>query len=728
MNFIEFNKITTNNLKNISVKIPEKKLTCITGCSGSGKSTLAFDSIHAVCDSRFSMLKERQDKQYNFKIEQYNKLLVSVAIKQLNYNNNPRSTIATYFGIDNHFKNLFAIHNNTNSNVFSFNTKKSVCTKCNGLGYEYIADKSLIVDTTSLISEVPLMPFRELDKDFNKKLFKVVCEEYNIPENSTFKDLKPEYQEFLLFGASEQSFKINFTQSNRKRVKTQKYIGAMNVVNQNILKEIKYRKYCKKIKCSKCDGTRFSKNVLKFKLFGKNIGELYNMELVELKVWVQENKLNFKLEHYVELMIEFIDSLIEFGLGYVSLNRTISTLSGGEFQRLRISQTVNSAFENLLLVIDEPTSSLHILEKENIVNKVQKLKEKNTVLIVEHDSEVVKIADYVITLGPCGGKNGGYIVENDKKTDVDIIKKEVDIKNYIKISSKDQVHNVKPFELSFPCNSFVGVCGKSGSGKTTFAKEILNKYIDNYIYISQKPIRGNAYSSIASYIGLSDKIRRVFAVENKVSESIFSNHFAAKGCCPICKGTGKISYNHYDNSYDYVCSECNGSKFSKEALEYKYKGFNISEVLKLECAELLNVFEDDNILYKLNILAQLGLEYVSLGQSIGTLSGGESQKVKLAKLINKKLKDKIIVLDEPFQGLDSNNISRIYEFLSNVLDNGNTVIIIEHNLKALSLMNYIIEFGKGSGDLGGDIIFSGNYNEIINDEKSIIGKYLKIIK
>jgi excinuclease UvrABC ATPase subunit len=296
-------------------------------------------------------------------------------------------------------------------------------------------------------------------------------------------------------------------------------------------------------------------------------------------------------------------------------------------------------------------------------------------------------------------------------------------KEQIRITSNESVNNLKPFELKFPMNTCIGIGGMSGSGKTTFIREILPKYIPNYKYISQKPIKGNSYSFLASYLGIIEKIRDSFSKVNKIELSVFLN---IKGACKSCSGTGKVLVEEYNKRYSYICPVCNGNRYSGEVLKYKYFGLNIVEILNMEVDQAIEFFEKKNkmIYSKLNLAANIGLGYLKLNQAISTLSGGEAQRVKLLKNINIRKRNQFFALDEPFQGLNNTEIFNIMNVLYNISNEGVTFIIVEHNLLALTLCSYLIEFGPGSGNKGGRILYSGFLSDIGKSKESMLKKYL----
>ena len=674
---------------------------------------------------------------YGYTVDEYSDLLISVPLKQLNFNTNPRSTIATYYGIDKYLKYIFAESQNLDVTLFSFNKFSSCCKTCKGVGFELESDISLIVDYDSSLSEIPFIPWRNSFKEYYKQLLSNISVEKNIPTNIPFRELNDDIKQFLLRGTGKEKYKIKYTQNGRKREKSSVYQGVLNSIDTSLNKgEKEYLNFSRKKVCSKCKGSRFSNKIERYKFVGESIGDIYLMKLPELVEWINvcknDSMIDRKLIKMLDMVLDFVNKLMGMNLEYVNLNRSISTLSGGEFQRLRLSQFIDSKFKQLLYVLDEPLSNLHVSEKKYVIEKMEKLSRNNTLLVVEHNIDFVSTCDKVIALGKSGGCYGGKLISSsaylEKQQDLDKIEYKYSGTS-LKLTNTQYVNNVKPFEMEFPINSCIGVAGVSGSGKTTFIKEILPKLLENYKYISQKPIRGNSYSIVASYINILEGIRNLFAKKNNVPKSLFSFHYNGDGACKRCKGTGVINIENYGKkTYSYMCPECEGKKFNNKALSYTYKEHSIYDVLNFEVLEAIDFFEgeDKKILKALQNAKKIGLGYLKLNQSIGTLSGGENQRVKLLKHVNLNHINRIIALDEPFQGLSRYETNLILRTLYEYVERGNTIIFVEHDLYALSQCSYIIEFGKGSGNNGGNIIFNGKTIDIFRSSKSVIKEYIRL--
>ncbi|QCH26946.1 ATP-binding cassette domain-containing protein [Clostridium tyrobutyricum] len=731
MDYIKYIGIKTNNLKNIDVKIEKNKITCITGPSGSGKSSLAFDTIYQISQNELNQLYGYENFQNAFSIQEYKNIIPAVALEQNNFNNNPRSTIATYYGINKFFNKMISFYNDIPFQQFSFNKSKFACKKCKGLGYEFSPDLIKILDYDCKIKDIPFINWRNSTIDYYKQLIKQYCDEMNICINKKFRDLDNISKNDLLYGISSHKYKINYKKSGRKRVKTDFYKGPIVKMKEKINKnDLENRDiiFIKKERCSLCNGHRFSNKILKYKLFNKNLGEIYSMELYELKKWILNYKNIWKKIFYckvsIDIVLNFIDKLLYLKLGYLNLNRSINSLSGGELQRLRLSKILNTQFNNILYIFDEPSSSLHPSEYSSIAKSMMSIVQKeNTILFIDHNPYFLDISDNIIVLGPVAGKKGGFLMDptNYINNSVNSVKyKFFQATSYINIENEGY-NNIKNLSVSIPINTLIGICGISGSGKSSFVKGILPQYIQNLIYTSQKPINGNAYSVVATYVDLMTSIRILFAKENNVDESMFSFYANSKGACKTCNGKGYITYqSKFYDTFSYKCPECEGKRFSSRVLEYTFNNLNIYELLNKTVDELIEVFAQMhvNIINTLITMKRLGLGYINLLQSIQSLSGGESQRLKLVKALRSRNKNRFIVLDEPFKGLSSNDICNILKFLYEMVEEGCTIIIVEHNAFALSHCSYIIEFGPGSGIYGGKLIYSGNKNDIKNCRES----------
>ena len=561
------------------------------------------------------------------------------------------------------------------------------------------------------------------------------CDDNGIDVGKYFFDLNKNNQNLLLYSKGSKKYKINYKAGGRKRVKTSSYVGPLS--GDDIFPTNNNRKYCTEQKCSECNGYRFSKEILKYKAYGKNIGEIYNTELDNLVDWILNKKVQWKEEKTEAIIFKNILSLlnnfIKLNLSYLYMNRSIPSLSGGELQRLRLAKSLNSQFANFFYILDEPSSGLHPDEISKITDTILLLKKKNnTVIVIEHNPVFENISDNVILLGPSGGKDGGYVIPQHKLAGIK--NKKVSyrfFKTNKQISINKQSHNnIRNLSTQIPLGSFVSICGKSGSGKTSFLSGVLPKYLKNSICLNQTPLKGNNYSTLASYIGILDEIREAFAKNTIQDVSLFSFHHTVEGKCKSCNGTGIIkNEDTYNYSSNMICPSCDGMRYSAKALGYLLKGINIYQFLNVTVDELI-VFLDNDIFFSktiraLSLLSMIGLGYLTLFRNITTLSGGEAQRVKICNSLLKIKKKSIFLLDEPLRGVDDINAGKIINLIYNIVEDGNSVFVAEHSLIAINSSSYIVEFGPGGGKYGGKILYNGEKSKINLSSKSLIKRYIE---
>ncbi|SHE88998.1 Excinuclease ABC subunit A [Marinitoga hydrogenitolerans DSM 16785] len=667
--------------------------------------------------------------------------------------------------------------------LFSFNSPYGACEECHGLGFKYEFEPTYMLDPDKNIYNGVV----KIGKDsyFIKSLERVILH-YNDDPQKKIKELKPETQDALLYGTKD---KINFEYITSNGIYTFKkqFEGLYNMYerryNSTESEEMKlyYQNEFMSMKtCQACEGKRLKIEPLNIKINEKNIQEISDMPIEKAKEFFENITLS-KFEKMVvgELLTEIIKRLgflIDVGLGYISLSRTANTLSGGESQRVRLATQIGSGLTGVTYVLDEPTIGLHPRDNERLINTLKKLKDLgNTVLIVEHDEEVIKSSDYIIDLGPGAGINGGNIVysgwvrnllKNPKnsltgqyitgKKRIEIIKyntKRVD-KNISLILYGASHNNLKNIDVEFPLGKFIAITGVSGSGKSSLImdtlypaliKELRNarvkpgyykkieglENIDNVISIDQSPIGRTPRSNPATYTGVFDLIRDLFAATKESRMKGFKKgrfSFNVKGGrCEACRGNGylKIEMQFLPDVY-VTCDVCKGKRYNKETLSVKYREKSIADILDMSVDEALNFFQNIPRIYNiLNLLNDVGLGYIKLGQPATTLSGGEAQRIKLTSELRKRATGKTIYfLDEPTTGLHFEDVKKLIEVLHRLVEKGNTVIIIEHNLDVIKNADYIIDLGTEGGEKGGYIIAQGSVEDIIN-ANTYTGQYLK---
>ncbi|EAC8327160.1 excinuclease ABC subunit UvrA [Listeria monocytogenes] len=768
MDYIQIENAYVNNLKNISIKIPKNKFIVITGISGSGKSSLAFDLIFEEGRKKYL---QSIGMALDFGTDYYTNitgLSPTVAVKQnLIRQSNPRSTVGSKTGLLNKFSLLFAnegsyqdsesfslASDDINPDIFSYLSPNGMCFDCAGTGKQFrIHMENIISAKTMTVEQV----FQQIGS--TKGYLNLLQRKYTAYFHEPFSNCPIEIQNELIYGVVD-----NYSGKTS-------YCVERVLHNRYLRNEDVQRFYSLEI-CESCNGYRICDEARMMKIANLHLGEIASMSLIKVKEfldnYIEMNKLSGFGMELSRSLIATLNSLINIKLGHLTMYREIPTLSGGELQRIFLYDHLESKLDSLIYVFDEPTSGLHESEKQEIIESLQSIKAHgNTVLIVSHDKKIIKTADYIIDIGTKAGDLGGEIVYQgsysaflnnhhsltSKFLDYDMTKSfqknKQKTNETLSLSNANQ-NNLKNISVDIPLNRLVGIAGVSGSGKSTLisktlvplCKEQLKNSdfsnpnikgmdkIQKIIEISQAPIGRKANSNPVTYIGLWDKIRELFAKQPQaVKEGLKAGDFSfnSNGACPSCKGSGveDISIG-YDIQFSKTCPECNGTRFNSKTLQVLYKQKNINDVLEMSVDEALSFFEGSTIdLSVLNILKKIGMDYVKLGQPTSTLSGGEAQRIKLAKEIGKtRKKDTLYVLDEPSAGLSQYDISKLLYLLNELVTSSNSVIVIEHDLDILKCCDWIIELGQGSGDKGGEVIAEGNPTDLSENNVSITGRYL----
>ena len=668
--------------------------------------------------------------------------------------------------------------------IFSFNAPYGACPSCKGLGITKHISLDLIMPDKSLSVLDGGIKTITIDNNIETNRLFTLSKNLDIDLSKPINELESEKLNVLLFGTDEE-FNFEYTSKNgNKRYTTESYEGIVNNLERRYIETGSgwirdwIDGYMVENTCPVCKGSRLMNTVLNVLVGNKNIWEVTNMSIKDLRVFFSNLKLNKTQAEISTLLIKEIESRLEFldnvGLSYLTLSRSAGTLSGGEAQRIRLATQIGSRLTGVLYVLDEPSIGLHQKDNDRLINSLKNMRDLgNTLIVVEHDEDTMKEADYLVDVGPVAGTQGGHIVAAGTPTEVMKCKESItgaylSGREKIEVPSKRRKgngefiaikgakeNNLKNINVKFPLGTLTCVTGVSGSGKSSLINTILCRalqesvydskvtigkhksiegldFIDKVVQITQDPIGRTPRSNPATYTGVFDDIRNVFAEmkESKIrgyDKSRFS--FNVKGGrCEACCGDGvrKIEMHFLPDVY-VPCDVCHGTRFNSETLDVKFKGKNISEVLNMRVEEAYEFFSSvPKVKNKLQVLMDVGLSYVTLGQSAPTLSGGEAGRVKLAKELQKKPTGKsVFILDEPTTGLHTDDIKKLLIILQRIVDNGDTVIVIEHNLDVIKVADYIIDLGPDGGDGGGKIVATGTPENVAKVKESYTGQYLK---
>ena len=668
--------------------------------------------------------------------------------------------------------------------LFSFNAPYGACPECKGLGTKLkIGEALLMPDKNKSILEGGIKTISN-EENMDTVQLLTVCEHYNIDINKPLKDFTREELNIILYGSKD---KIDFkyvSKNGNVRYVSDYYEGIINKLERLHLETTSnWRRewiemYMVESPCPKCHGARLNDMVLSVKINKKNIYEVTNFSILELRDFIAKLKLTKEEQEISGLVTKEIlnrlDFLINVGLGYLTLSRSAGTLSGGEAQRIRLATQIGSKLSGVLYVLDEPSIGLHQKDNEKLIKAMQEMRDLgNTLIVVEHDTDTMLAADYLVDIGPGAGEFGGRVIaagtpEEVMKNPNSLTGRYLSGQERIEVPKKRRKgsgkslkiikaseHNLKNINVEIPLNKFVCVTGVSGSGKSSLINEILYKTlavgingskqipgackeikgienIDKVVHITQDAIGRTPRSNPATYVGVFDDIRDVFTNTKEAKMHGYDKgrfSFNVKGGrCEACWGDGvkKIEMHFLPDVY-VPCDVCGGKRYNKETLAIKFKGKNIADVLDMRVSEALPFFENIPKVYnKLKVMDEVGLSYIKLGQPAPTLSGGEAGRVKLAKELQKKPTGKsIFILDEPTTGLHSEDIKKLLQILNRIVDNGDTVIVIEHNLDVIKVADYIIDLGPEGGNLGGEVIATGTPEQVAKNPNSYTGIFLK---
>lgn len=745
---IEIVGAAENNLKEIDVSIPKGKLTVFVGISGSGKSSLVFDTIAAESSREWQetyplFLRNRLPRYERPRVGSIRGLTPSVVVDQKAIGANARSTVGTASDVAPLVRLLFSRTGRPSaggSMAYSFNHPHGMCPECTGLGEKVELDESRMFDMDKSINEGGIRFTQFCGGSWQEFYFK------NNPlfsPDKKLRDFTPEEWKALTVGPDEPLI-MNFMRHRTGQISQLPYEGVIPRFNRiyvnrdtaALSKAVRDEasSFMRHTPCPVCGGSGLNPKAIASRINGLNIVDFCDMQVSDLLPLLE--KIDDPLGSAIAAQIAVcLRRMVEVGLGYLSLSRRTDTLSGGEAQRLKMVRHLGSSLSNVTYIFDEPTAGLHPADAQKIGRLLLELRDaRNTVLVVEHSHQIMELADELIELGPGAGENGGHIVYHGPVRALSGTATAGFLREQIAVNPAPKpwtesfpiehaaMHNLKDVSVEIPKGILTAVTGVAGSGKSTLiCREFVSRY-PNATVVDQKPIGTSNRSTPATYIGVMDEIRKLFAKANRVSAQWFS--FNSRGACPVCRGKGEITPDvAFADPVTIRCEECGGRRYNPTALSYRYQGRNIEEIMSLTVSQAMEFFPQENIREPLRRLADVGLGYMTLGQPTSTLSGGETQRLKLASEL--QARGGVYILDEPTVGLHAQDVLSLLALLRRLVDAGNTVIVIEHRLEVIAAADWVIDLGPQGGRDGGEILFTGTPEALLECERSLTAQYLK---
>jgi excinuclease UvrABC ATPase subunit len=767
--YIDIRGARENNLKDVSLRIPKRKLTVFTGVSGSGKSSLVFATIAAesqrlINETYSAFLQGFMPSLARPEVDVLEGLTTAIIVDQKRMGANPRSTVGTATDANAMLRILFSRLGQPHigsPNAFSFNVasisgtgavtleragttvkeKRSfsilggMCPRCEGRGEVNDIDLTALYDDSKSIAEGAItIPGYKVDSWWTVGIY--TASGFIDPDKPIRDFTKKELQDFLYKEPTKVKVKdVNLT-----------YEGLIPKLQKSMFSKDRdalqphIRAFVDRAatfsSCPDCGGTRLSEAARSSKIKSISIADACAMQISDLAEWVRGID-EPSVAPLLKSLQQILDSFVEIGLSYLSLDRRSGTLSGGEAQRVKMIRHLGSALTDVTYVFDEPSIGLHPRDVHRLNELLQKLRDKgNTVLVVEHDPDVIKVADHVVDIGPHAGTHGGTIVYEGSFTgllDADTltgrhVKQSTPIKESFRSPSgklpikNASVNNLDNVSVDIPVGVLTVVTGVAGSGKSSLIHQAFLRQHRDAVMIDQSSVNTNSRSNPATYTGILDEIRKAFATANKVDAGLFS--FNSKGACENCQGLGVIYTDLAAlGEVKTPCEVCEGKRFKDEVLEYKLNGKSISEVLGMTIEEALEFLDIKKVTSKLQAMNDVGLDYLTLGQPLSTLSGGECQRIKLASELHKK--GSIYVMDEPTTGLHRSDIGKLLAIMNRLVDTGNTVIVIEHNLDVIKNADWIIDMGPEGGNKGGKVMFEGTPQQLLGAKESLTSQFLR---
>ena len=739
-----------NNLKDVSLRLPKHQITVFTGVSGSGKSSLVLDTIAAksrreLNDTFPTFVQQYLPKYGRPHVDAIENLPIAIVIDQKKPAQNSRSTVGTYTDIAALLRLLFSRVGQPfvgYAESFSFNHPEGSCPRCSGLGEIRELDIHKLVDFDKSLNDEDTIHYIAFGKGGWRWIRYAHSGLFDLDKK--IRDYSPE--ELDLFLNSPQ---IRLKNPPSNWPKTAKYEGLIprmyrSIINseEGLLHAAVLNPMLRMGVCPDCKGTRLSQRVLSCKIDGKNIADACAMSITRLNQWIRSLTSPLAVDLKAAISAR-LTALEEIGLGYLSLERSVGSLSGGEAQRCKIAKYINSSLSDVLYILDEPSTGLHDHDIQLMIHSVQRLRDAgNTILLVEHHKEMIRMADHIVDMGPGPGIDGGRIVFEGSYQELlqshtstgEMLQRNGDFKPQPRTPKAwiplrhASLHNLKDINIDLPLGVFAVVAGVAGSGKSSLM-ECLCHESNDITYISQKSIGVSLRSTPATYMDVAGDIRKLFAKANKMKEQFFT--FNGKGGCPVCGGKGVVvSEMAFMDNIETTCEACGGLRYSKEALQYritsqlsaKPASLNIAEVMDLSIRLASDFFRGTVIEEKLRPMMAVGLGYLHLNQGLSTLSGGELQRLKIASHLGEK--GRLFIIDEPTDGLHLKDVRKLIDLFEQMVDEGNTVYVVEHNTDVIKAADHVVELGPGAGEQGGRILFSGTPRALLSCKESVTAPYL----
>jgi len=717
-NSFTVNGARTNNLKSLNVAIRKNSIIAITGISGGGKSSLAYGTLYAICRQQFKQLESGSFDQVNYRVDSFDGSLPAIAVAQHNFNSNPKSTVYSYIDIPSYLYSVSPDHNNR---IFhpslKLNKPGNECPSCQGARQSWCLYEELIFDRFTALKNNPFKCWSGANSEKNAALLRAFCEDEGINLQQPISELSAEHKHKVLNGESLKKFRISYSVGGKRRSREERYTGPVKELSsyaksEKISLRDAFRKFSKSSACNACDSTGVNPSLYQESLIsGINLFDFLRTPISE--IIFQIKACGQAQSAAIHALVSQLIILNDLGLGYITLSRQIPTLSGGELQRLRFGKICNTSISGVMFVLDEISSQVSPDAHPKIIRNIKNIcANGNTVVMIEHNDHFIRSADQVICIGPSAGDQGGYIIPYVAPADCALPEmRKLDEFEMLDLPTVSK-NNVSGVSAAIPLRSVTGICGISGSGKSSFATA-LSEAMQNVHYVSQKQIRGNVRSTVATALDLTASVAAIFSKETGFGIELFLPQPGKPGCCKLCGGTGVIDYaKTFEKNIKIICTECEGELFSKavDSLLIRKLNLNVKQLYALPFHSFpKEVVEQSRKLQTvIKIADALGVGHLSLNRKVGSLSGGESRRIKLLQALISPNKDRILIVDEPGSGLDGVSAARVINYIKQCAKNFKAVLIIEHKQEMLDYCDYLIAFGPGAGPNGGKITFTGS--------------------